>query len=115
MDQPRFPHLHGGLIHRLFAQIGIIAHLFSLLVPALNAQGAGFAAGFATAYAVAGRSLVGWFLPPAMDRRFAAALTYLVQACGCLAFVLAGGDSVVLLLGVFLFGVGIGNVNALPP
>ena len=100
----------------LFAQIGIIAHLFSLLVPALGTQGAGFAAGFATACAVAGRSLVGWFLPPAMDRRFAAALTYLVQACGCLAFVLAGGDSVaLLLLGVFLFGVGIGNVTSLPP
>ena len=99
----------------LFAQIGICAHLFSLLVPALGTQ-AGFAAGFATACAVAGRSLVGWFLPPAIDRRLAAALTYLVQAFGCLAFVLAGGESItLLLLGVCMFGVGIGNVTSLPP
>ena len=104
----------------LFAQIGICAHLFSLLVPALGTQGAGFAAGFASGFAkacaVAGRSPVGWFLPPAMDRRFAAALTYLVQTRGCLDFVLAGGASVaLLLLGVFLFGVGISNVTSLPP
>lgn len=38
----------------LFAQIGLIAHLFSLLVPALGAQLAGFAAGLATACAIAG-------------------------------------------------------------
>ena len=33
----------------LFAQIGLIAHLFSLLVPALGAQYAGLAMGVATA------------------------------------------------------------------
>ena len=36
-----------GFSFGLFAQIGIIAHLFSLLVPALGTQGAGFATGFA--------------------------------------------------------------------
>ena len=41
----------------LFAQIGLVAHLFSLLVPALGAQQAGLAMGLATALAIAGRTL----------------------------------------------------------
>ncbi len=67
----------------LFAQIGLLAHLFSLLVPALGAQFAGFAAG---------------------------------QILGSLAFLFAAGDNVpLLLLGVVLFGAGIGNTTSLPP
>ncbi len=100
----------------LFAQIGLIAHLFSLLVPAFGAQWAGFAAGLATACAIAGRSAVGWLLPVGADRRLAASLSLLVQAAGSLAFILAGGGNVALLLaGVVLFGLGIGNVTSLPP
>lgn len=106
----------GGFAIGLFVQVGIIAHLISLLVPALGAYGAGLAAGLATLCAIAGRSLVGWFLPAGADRRVAAAATYMVQACGCLAFILAEGHSVPLLLsGVVLFGLGIGNVTSLPP
>lgn len=105
-----------GFAIGLFAQVGIIAHLISLLVPALGAFGAGLAAGLATACAIAGRMLVGWFLPANADRRVAAAATYLVQAFGCVMFILAQGQSVpLLLLGVVLFGVGIGNVTSLPP
>jgi hypothetical protein len=60
--------------------------------------------------------LVGWFLPPEADRRLVAAGIYLVQACGCLAFLLAQGQAVPLILaGVVLFGLGIGNVTSLPP
>jgi MFS family permease len=100
----------------LFVQVGIIAHLISLLVPALGAQGAGLAAGLATACAIAGRLLVGWCLPEGADRRVVAAATYAVQAVGCLAFILAEGQSVPLLMaGVVLFGLGIGNVTSLPP
>ena len=58
----------------LFAQIGLIAHLFSLLVLALRAQLAGFAAGLATACAIAGRTGMGWLLPPGANRRRAAAV-----------------------------------------
>jgi len=105
-----------GFAIGLFVQVGIIAHLISLLVPALGAQGAGFAAGLATLCAIAGRTLVGWCLPAGADRRVVAAATYAVQAAGCMVFIMAGGQSVPLLLtGVVLFGLGIGNVTSLPP
>ena len=105
-----------GFAIGLFAQVGIIAHLISLLVPALGALGAGLAAGLATVCAIAGRMLVGWCLPTHADRRVVAAGTYVVQALGCVVFILAQGQSVpLLLLGVVLFGVGIGNVTSLSP
>lgn len=105
-----------GFTLGLFVQVGIIAHLFSLLAPALGTEAAGLAASFATASAIAGRTLVGWFLPPTADRRAVAATTYLVQAIGCLVFVVAAGEQVpLLLLGILLFGIGIGNVTSLPP
>ena len=69
----------------LFAQIGLIAHLFSLLVPALGAQRAGLAMGLATALAIAGRTLVGWLMPPGADRRLVACTSYAVQIAGSLA------------------------------
>ncbi len=105
-----------GFTLGLFVQVGIIAHLVSLLAPALGEQGAGLAAGFATTCAIAGRLLVGWRLPPQANRRAAAAITYVVQMLGCTALMLSGGDAVpLLLLGVGLFGLGIGNVTSLPP
>ncbi len=100
----------------LFAQIGLLAHLFSLLVPALGAQFAGFAAGAATAAAIVGRTLVGWLMPVGADRRLFGCGNYCVQILGSLAFLLAAGDNVpLLLLGVVLFGAGIGNTTSLPP
>jgi hypothetical protein len=105
-----------GFAIGLFVQVGIIAHLISLLAPALGSLGAGLTAGLATVCAIAGRTLVGWFLPANADRRVVAAATYAVQACGCVVFILSGGQHVALvLLGVVLFGVGIGNVTSLPP
>ncbi|MFO0997930.1 MAG: MFS transporter [Alphaproteobacteria bacterium] len=100
----------------LFAQIGLVAHLFSLLVPALGEQQAGFAAGGATAAAIGGRMLVGWLMPAGADRRLFGCASYCVQILGSLAFFAAGGDDVpLLLLGVVLFGAGIGNATSLPP
>jgi hypothetical protein len=111
-----FVTLAAGMALGLFAQIGILAHLFSLLVPALGAQLAGVAAGAATASAIAGRTLVGWLMPVGADRRLVASASYAVQIMGSLAFLLAAGDSVPLLLvGVILFGAGIGNATSLPP
>ncbi|HTZ78126.1 MAG TPA: MFS transporter, partial [Stellaceae bacterium] len=108
--------LAGGMAIGLFAQIGLIAHLFSLLVPALGAELAGIAAAFATVCAIAGRTLVGGLMPAGADRRKVAALNYLVQACGCAVFVFAAGTYVpLLLLGVMLVGLGIGNATSLPP
>jgi hypothetical protein len=112
----RFLTLAAAMALGLFAQVGLIAHLFSLLVPAFGAQLAGLAMGAATAAAIAGRTLVGALMPPGADRRLVAATSYAVQIAGIIAFILAAGGSVPLLLaGVVLFGVGIGNATSLPP
>ena len=73
----------------LFAQIGLIAHLFSLLVPALGAQLAGLAMGGATAAAIVGRTLVGWLMPIGADRRLVACVSYVAQFVGSIAFLVA--------------------------
>ena len=108
--------LASGMALGLFAQIGLIAHLFSLLVPAMGARGAGLAASLATGSAIAGRTLVGWLMPAWADRRLVGALNYSVQILGCCAFLAASGTNIpMLLLGVLLFGVGIGNATSMPP
>ena len=112
----RFVTLAAGMALGLFAQIGLIAHLFSLLVPALGAQHAGLAMGFATICAIAGRTLAGWLMPANADRRRVSCLAYAIQIVGSLVFILAAGQSVpLLILGVALFGSGIGNATSLPP
>ena len=111
-----FVTLSAGMALGLFAQIGLISHLFSLLVPALGPQWAGLAMGAATAAAIAGRTLVGWLMPAGADRRLVACASYAIQVIGSFAFIAAAGTSVpLLLLGVLLFGVGIGNATSLPP
>jgi hypothetical protein len=112
----RFITLAAGMALGLFAQIGLLAHLFSLLVPAFGAQLAGVAAGAATAAAIAGRTLFGWLMPVDADRRLFACVSYAVQVAGSFAFLFAAGDSIpLLLLGVVLLGFGIGNATSLPP
>jgi hypothetical protein len=112
----RFLTLSAGMALGLFAQIGLIAHLFSLLVPALGAQLAGLAMGGATAAAIAGRTVVGWLMPISADRRLAACASYVVQIVGSIAFLVADGTNIpLLLIGVMLFGAGIGNATSLPP
>ncbi len=111
-----FRTLAAAMALSLFAQIGLLAHLYSLLVPAIGKQGAGLAMGFATACAIGGRTIVGWLMPPGADRRSLAAINLAIQVAGSLALLTAGGTSVTLLmLGVALFGAGIGNVTSLPP
>lgn len=112
---PAFLTLAAGMALALFAQIGLLAHLVSLLVPALGTQGAGFAAGLATAAAIAGRQLVGWCMPAGMDRRLAASASLFVQVLGCVLLAAAGTNAVLLLVGVSLIGLGIGNATSLPP
>lgn len=110
-----FLSLGAGMALGLFAQIGLIAHLLSLLAPLLGAQTAGIAMGLATASAIAGRSLVGWLMPPAADRRLVACLSYGAQIAGSLVLMLAAGHAWAVWLGVLLFGAGIGNATSLPP
>lgn len=107
--------LAAGMALGLFAQIGLIAHLLSLLAPLLGAQTAGLAMGLATASAIAGRTLVGWLMPAGADRRKVACVAYGIQICGSLVLMLAAEHAWAVWLGVLLFGSGIGNATSLPP
>jgi hypothetical protein len=112
----KFLTLAAGMALALFAQIGLLAHLFSILVPVLGADRAGAAMGIAAGLGIAGRTLVGWLMPPRANRRLIACASYGVQAVGSVLAALAYGSSTsALLLGVCLFGVGIGNATSLPP
>jgi MFS family permease len=100
----------------LFAQLGLITHLFSLLLPALGAQLAGFAMALVTVTAIIGRALIGWLMPIGADRRIVACMGYGLQLAGSLAFFAAGGSNIPLLLtGIVLFGIGFGNATSMPP
>jgi hypothetical protein len=112
----KFLTLAAGMALGLFAQIGLIVHLYSVLVPALGASWAGLAMGLVTVMAIIGRSLIGWTMPVGIDRRLVACASIAVQMTGCVAFVIAAGANVPLLIvGVVLFGVGFGNGTWLPP
>jgi hypothetical protein len=112
----KFLTLSAGMALGLFAQVGLTAHLFSLLVPALGAQPAGLAMALLTAMALAGRTLVGWLMPWEADRRLVACACYAAQVAGSVVLLAAAGTSVpLLLLGVVLFGAGFGNATSLPP
>ena len=112
----KFLTLAAGMAFGLFAQIGLTAHLFSLLAPALGAQQAGLAMGSVTVMAIVGRSLLGWAMPLRADRRVIACIGYTAQLAGSVAFIGAAGTSLpLLLLGVVLFGAGFGNATSLPP
>jgi MFS family permease len=111
-----FRTLAAGMALGLFAQLGLVTHLFSLLLPTLGAQRAGFAMALVTVMAICGRTLLGWFMPIGADRRLIACLGYGTQLAGSLAFVAAGGTDVVLLfVGIVLFGAGFGNTTSLSP
>jgi len=112
----RFATLAASASLGLFAQIGLIAQLFSLLVPPLGEAGAGATMGLATACAIGGRTALGMIIGPNADRRIVAAANVTLQACGSVVLILAAGHSItLLLLGCLLFGLGLGNVTSLPP
>ena len=111
----RFVALAAGMSLGLFAQIGLIAHLFSMLAPVLGEQTAGMAMAAATLCAILGRSLVGWLMPASMDRWRVAALAYAIQAIGSVVLLAAGINVPLIWLGIVLFGSGIGNATSLPP
>jgi hypothetical protein len=99
----------------LFAQIGLIMQLFSLLVPALGQHGAGLVMAFATVCALAGRSVPAVIMRPGSNRRLVAVVNSAVQICGSAALLIAAGSNVPLLVsGSLLYGTGIGNVASLP-
>lgn len=112
----KFQTLAAGMSIGMFAQIGLLAHIFSLLTPALGAQWAGNAMGFVTIFAIASRTLIGAAMPLRADRRLVASGFYAAQMIGSIAFFAADGTNIpLLLLGIFLFGLGFGNSNSMPP
>ena len=105
-----------GMAAGLFAQVGMLAHLFILLAPALGTQAAGLAMGFATLCAMGGRLVVAGVLPAGSQRRTVAALAYGVQLVGSVLLLLADAQQIGwILLGIALYGSGIGNATSLPP
>ena len=112
----RFITLSVAMACGLFAQIGLVAHLYSLMAPALGSQEAGFAMALITAMAIAGRTVLGQTMPIGADRRLVACAGYAAQLMGSVMFYCAAGQSAPLLLtGVILFGLGFGNATSLPP
>ena len=108
--------LAAGMGLALFAQLGLFTHLFSLLVPAMGAQRAGLALSAATVLSFVGRTALGWIVQRGGDRRLYACANYGIQFIGSLALLAAGGSDVALLMaGVLLFGLGVGNTTSLPP
>ena len=112
----KFLTLSAGMSLGLFAQIGLSAHLFSLLLPALGKAQSGLAMGLVAAMAVAGRTMLGWVMAPKADWRLVACGSYALQIVGSISFIFADGDNVpLLLIGLILFGLGFGNGTFLPP
>ncbi|MDP9812339.1 MFS family permease [Rhizobium tibeticum] len=112
----RFITLTVGMAAGLFAQIGLLAHLFSIMAPVFGTQTTGVLMGGATVAAIAGRTGIGWLMPASADRRLIASASYGVQIIGSLALLWAGGENTAsMIIGVLLFGLGIGNATSLPP
>jgi MFS family permease len=111
----RFLTLAAATTFGFVAQVGLVAHLFSLLVPTLGAGGAGLTMGGVTVCAVGGRSLLGAVMPPGADRRVVAAVNAGMQAIGSVVLLCAGSSVPLLLFGCALFGLGLGNSTSLPP
>jgi len=112
----RFLTLAGAMALSLFAQIGLLAQLYGLLATAWGATQAGFLMAMVTACSVGGRTLVGYLMGASTNRRVVAASSYAVQALGTLILLIMGlADALWTIVGLVLFGLGIGNATSLPP
>jgi MFS family permease len=112
----KFCTLAVGMSLGLFAQIGLLAHGFSISVPIMGAPHAGLLLSATALMAVLGRSVTGWVLPENIDRRLVSIANYGLQMAGGILLILSAGQSAALVVvGMLLFGLGVGNVNLLPP
>ena len=100
----------------LFAQTGLITHLYSLLATEWGSGRAGMVMALATACAVAGRTFVARTMPVHAERRLVAVASYGVQLAGSLLLLSASREQAgLVVMGIMLFGAGIGNATSLPP
>ncbi|WP_310650701.1 hypothetical protein [Pseudomonas sp. FW300-N2F2] len=97
------------------AQVGLIAHLYSILVGRMGAHDASFAMGLATASAIGGRYVAARLMTQGMNRRQLACLGYTVQMLGTLMLLGLDLHPTVAWIAVVLIGSGIGNATSLPP
>ncbi|SFW21638.1 MFS transporter [Pseudomonas sp. NFACC04-2] len=110
-----FRTLAAGMSLGLFAQIGLIAHLYSILVGRMGAYDASFAMGLATASAIGGRYVAARLMTQGMNRRQLACLGYTVQMLGTLMLLGLDLHPTAAWIAVVLIGSGIGNATSLPP
>ena len=112
----KFITLASAMALGLFAQIGLMAHLFSMIVPALGPGWSGMVMSLGTGAAIVGRTAVGWFLTAKADRRRIAMLSHVIQILGIALLALSAQTAPTLIVaGVLLFGFGIGNATSMPP
>lgn len=111
----RFRTLAAGMSLGLFAQIGLIAHLYSILAGRMGAHDASFAMGLATVSAMGGRYLAARLMTRGTDRRQLACLGYAIQMLGTLMLLGLDSHPAVAWVAVLLIGSGIGNATSLPP
>ena len=78
----KFCTLAAGMSLGLFAQIGVLAHAFSISVPVMGTSHAGFLLSATALMAVLGRSVIGWVLPDNVDRRLVSIGNYGLQMMG---------------------------------
>ncbi|MEI2416564.1 MFS transporter [Orrella sp. JC864] len=108
--------LAAGMAAGLFAQIGLLAHLYRLLSLEVGPRSASLLMALATLCAIGGRSLAARVLGRVPQRRVVAAAGYGIQAAGCGLLLAAGpADMWLLAAGMALIGSGIGNATSLPP
>ncbi|MEJ1224283.1 MFS transporter [Pseudomonas sp. CCNWLW56] len=110
-----FRSLAVGMSLGLFAQIGLIAHLYSILAGRMGAHDASFAMGLATASAMGGRYVAARLMSRGMNRRQLACLGYAIQMLGTLLLAVLDLYPMVVWIAVVLIGSGIGNATSLPP
>ncbi|MEM7023454.1 MAG: MFS transporter [Pseudomonadota bacterium] len=96
----------------LAAQVGFLTHQVAFLAPMVGTEAAGWAVSLTTVAAIVGRLVTGLFIDRA-DRRVAACGNFLLQVVA-LAILAGAADEWLLLLGCFLFGLGVGNMISLP-
>ncbi|AHL34669.1 membrane protein [Pseudomonas brassicacearum] len=115
LQSASFRTLAAGMSLGLFAQIGLIAHLYSILAGRMGAHDASFAMGLATASAMGGRYVAARLMIQGMNRRQLACLGYAIQMLGTLMLLGLDLHPTVAWAAVVLIGSGIGNATSLPP
>lgn len=99
----------------LFAQIGLISQLFSMLVDHIGEENAGLAMGLATISAIVGRYFSTSLISRKINRRSVACISFSCQFAGCVSLMGIMIYPALLWIGMTLFGMGIGNATSLPP